>query len=61
MGLWHDVETKMQFHNGLEKIRRDWKKARRVERESHVDVFFSLDIEGVMHHEFLRQGQTVNR
>jgi hypothetical protein len=28
------------------------------ERESHVDGFF--DINGVMHHEFLHQGQTVN-
>jgi hypothetical protein len=29
------------------------------ERESYGDGFF--DIEGVMHHEFLCQGQTVNR
>jgi hypothetical protein len=31
-----------------------------VERESHVDDFL-FDIEGVVHHKFLRQGQTVNR
>jgi hypothetical protein len=29
------------------------------ERESHVDIFFH--IKGVVCHEFLRQGQTVNR
>jgi hypothetical protein len=33
--------------------------AGQVDCESHVDVFF-LDIEGVVHHEFLCQGQTVN-
>jgi hypothetical protein len=32
--------------------------AGQVERESHVDFFY---IEGVVHHEFLREGQTVNR
>jgi hypothetical protein len=31
----------------------------KVERESHVDFFFY--IKGVLHHEFLSQGQTVNR
>jgi hypothetical protein len=31
--------------------------AGQVERESHVEGF--LDIEGVVRHEFLRQGQTV--
>jgi hypothetical protein len=30
-----------------------------VERESHVDGF--ANIEGTVHHEFLCQGQTVNR
>jgi hypothetical protein len=29
-----------------------------VEHESHIDDFF--DIEGFVHREFLRQGQTVN-
>jgi hypothetical protein len=33
--------------------------AGQVKRESHVDGFF--DIEGVVCHEFLCQGQTVNR
>jgi hypothetical protein len=33
--------------------------AGQVERESHIDGF--LVIEGAVHHEFLRQEQTVNR
>jgi hypothetical protein len=35
-------------------------KVGQVERESNVDGFF-FDIEGIVHHEFLCQGQTVNR
>jgi hypothetical protein len=34
--------------------------AGQVELESHVDSFFFFDIEGVVHHELLCQGQTVN-
>jgi 16S rRNA U516 pseudouridylate synthase RsuA-like enzyme len=32
-----------------------------VKCESPVDGLLLLDIEGVFHHKFLRQGQTVNR
>jgi hypothetical protein len=35
--------------------------AGQVECESHVDGVFFFDIEGVVHHEFLCQGLTVNQ
>jgi hypothetical protein len=53
-------KRKRSLHNGMENIRRNRKGAAdQVERESHVDFFFN--IEAIVHHEFLRQGQTVNR
>jgi hypothetical protein len=53
-------KQKCSLHNRLEKICRDQESvAGQVECESHVDGF--LDIESVVHHEFLCQGQTVNR
>jgi hypothetical protein len=59
MGLW------MQCGNENAIFTLGWKKfaetekgaASQVERESHVAGFF--DIEGVAHHKFLRQEQTV--
>jgi transposase len=61
MGLW------IRCGNENEVFTIGWKKfaetekgaAGQVERESHVDGFFY--IKGVMHHEFLHQGQTMNR
>jgi hypothetical protein len=56
----YDVETKMQFSQWVGKNSPRPKKSRWVRSNvSHVDGF--LNIEGVVHHEFLRQGQTVNR
>jgi hypothetical protein len=37
------------------------KKARRVSLNVKVMLTFSFYIEGVVHYEFLRQGQTINR
>jgi hypothetical protein len=49
-----------RLHNGLKKFAETEKGAAvQVERESHVDGF--CDIEDVVNHEFLHQGQTVNR
>jgi hypothetical protein len=61
MGLW------IRYGNENAVFTVGWKKfaetkkgaAAQVESESDVGWFF--DIEGVVHHEFLRQGQTVNR
>jgi hypothetical protein len=57
----YDVEMKMQSSQWVGKNSPRPKKgvAGQVKRESHVDGFF--DIEGVVHHEFLHQGQTMNR
>jgi hypothetical protein len=55
-----DVERKIQSSQCVGKIRRERRSAGgHVERGSHVDGFFG--IEGIVHHEFLRQRQTVNR
>jgi hypothetical protein len=53
-------QRKCSLHNGLEKLPRP-EKVRLV--RSNVKVMFtvSFDIKGVVHYEFLRQGQTVNR
>jgi hypothetical protein len=53
-------KRKCSLHSGLEKITQTKKGAAgQVERESHIDGF--CYIKGVLHHEFLHQGQTVNR
>jgi hypothetical protein len=53
-------KRKCSLHNRLEKFAETEKGAAgQVESEIHVDGFF--DIEGVVHHGFLCQGQTVNR
>jgi hypothetical protein len=60
MGLWIWCGNENPvFTIGWKKFA-DTKKgaAGQVDRESHVDGFF--DMEGVVHHEFLCQGQTVN-
>jgi hypothetical protein len=62
MGLW------IRRGNENAVFRIGWKKFAetengvvvQVECESHVDSFFFFDIEGVVQHEFLYQGQTVN-
>jgi hypothetical protein len=59
----YDLEKKIQFSQWVEKDSPSPKKgmAGQVKRESYVDCFsFFLDIEGVVHHEFLHQGQTAN-
>jgi hypothetical protein len=55
----YDVEMKMQSSQWVVKNSQKLKRGQ-VECESHVDGFF-FDMKGLMHHEFLRQGQTVNR
>jgi hypothetical protein len=58
----HDVEMKMLSSQWVRKKFAKTQKgaAGQVERESHIDGFF-FDIKGVVHHEFLCQGHTVNR
>jgi hypothetical protein len=51
----YDVETKMRSSQWVGKIHRD-----HVERVK-VMLMVSFDIEGVVHHEYIYQGQTVNR
>jgi hypothetical protein len=56
----YNVETKIQSSQWVGKNSPRPKKARRV--RSNVKIMLTVfDIEGVVHHEFLRQGQTVNR
>jgi hypothetical protein len=55
-------KRKCSLHNGLENYSPRPKKARRVRLNVKVTLtFFFFDIESVVHHEFLRQGETVNR
>jgi histone-lysine N-methyltransferase SETMAR len=62
MGLWKRCGSGNKnavFTVGWEKFAETKKgTVGQVEHESHVDVYFY--IEGVVNHEFLRQGQTVN-
>jgi hypothetical protein len=60
MGLWIQCENENAvFTMGWKKfVKTEKGAAGQVKCESHVDGVF--DIEGVVHHEFLRQGQTVN-
>jgi hypothetical protein len=58
----HDVETKKQSSRwvGKNSPRLKNEGAGQVECESHIDGVFFFGIEGVVHREFLCQGQTVN-
>jgi hypothetical protein len=60
MGLWIRCGNENAiFTMGWKKFAKTEKVAvGQVERESHVTFFL---IEGVVHHDFLHQGQTVNR
>jgi hypothetical protein len=54
------LKRKCILHSGFKKFAETEKGATdQVERESYVDGFFYID--AVTHHEFLCQGQTVNR
>jgi hypothetical protein len=62
MGLWLRCEKENAvFTIGWKQFAKTEKGvAGQVEHEVMLTVFF-FDIEGVVHHEFLLQGQTVNR
>jgi hypothetical protein len=56
----YDVETKMQSSKWVGKNSPRPKKARQVRSKVKVMLMVFSEIEGVVHHEFLHQGQTVN-
>jgi hypothetical protein len=56
----YDVATKMQSSQWVGKKFTDTKKAQQVRSNVQVMLMIFCYIEGVVHHEFLRQGQTVN-
>jgi len=57
----YDVEMKVQSSQWVSKMSLQPKKARQV--RSHVMMMLTVffDSEGVVHYEFLSQGQTVNK
>jgi hypothetical protein len=57
----YNVETKMQSSQWVGKNSPRLKKAQWAISNVKVMLTVSFDIEGVGHHEFLHQGQTVNR
>jgi [histone H3]-lysine36 N-dimethyltransferase SETMAR len=57
----YDVETKVQSSQWKSKISPRPKKARQVRSKVKVMLTVFFDSKGVIHHEFLPQGETINR
>jgi len=60
MGVGYNVETKVQSSQWVSKTSPRPKKARQVCSHVKVMLMVFFDSEGVVHYEFLSQGQTIN-
>jgi len=56
LGLWDDPETKAQ---SSQRTTPRLKKTRQIQREVEVMLTFFFDHKGVIHHEYILDGQTV--